>query len=258
MTAATIPARRSGPRHWLASFGHLTRWQVLRLRRLLPMSMAIQILSSTGIVIGMGLLYGELPAERVAYLTTGAVTISLIVVGLVMGPQILAQERLSGSAEFMSSLPVPRSATTMGWMVLNTAVTLPGIAAAIAAARWYHGVSLDVTWVLVPAALLVVFGATMTGVAYAYAIPNPRAVGAVSQLLVFTVFGFSPIAYPADQLPDWLAAVHQWLPFESMGTVVRGGLAPDLAVDVGRSFVVLAVWTMAAVAVASWSIGRRA
>jgi len=258
MTTAAIPARRSGAAHWLAAFGHLTRWQLLRLRRLLPISMAIQVLSSTGIVIGMGLLYGDLPAERVQYLTTGAVTISLIVVGLVMGPQILAQERISGSAEFMASLPVPRSASTMGWMVLNTAVTVPGIVAAVAAARWYHGVALDITWLIVPAALLVVFGATMTGVAYAHAIPNPRTVGAVSQLLVFTVFGFSPIAYPADQLPDWLAAIHAWLPFEAMGTVIRAGLAPDLAIDVGRAFAILSAWTVAAVAVASWSLGRRA
>lgn len=257
MTAVPVPARRGGPAHWLEAFGHLTRWQLLRLRRLLPMSMAIQVLSSTGIVIGMGLLYGDLPPERVQYLTTGAVTISLIVVGLVMGPQILAQERISGSAEFMASLPVPRSAATMGWMVLNTSVTLPGIVAAVAAARWYHGVSLDVTWLVVPATLLVVFGATMTGVAYAYAIPNPRVVGAVSQLLVFTVFGFSPIAYPASQLPDWLAAIHAWLPFEAMGTVVRAGLAPALAVDVGRSFAVLGSWTLAAVALAAWSLGRR-
>jgi len=257
MTTAAIPARRSGPAHWLTAFGHLTHWQLLRLRRLLPISMVIQVLSSTGIVIGMGLLYGDLPAERVQYLTTGAVTISLIVVGLVMGPQILAQERISGSAEFMASLPVPRSASTMGWMVLNTTVTAPGIVAAILAARWYHGVALDVTWVLVPATALVVFGATMTGVAYAYAIPNPRTVGAISQLLVFMVFGFSPLAYPADQLPDWLAGVHRWLPFESMGTVVRAGLAPELATDVGRSFVVLSVWTVLAVGVASWSLGRR-
>ncbi len=241
----------------MLAFGHLTRWQLLRLRRLLPISMAIQVLSSTGIVIGMGLLYGELPAERVQYLTTGAVTISLIVVGLVMGPQILAQERISGSAEFMASLPVPRSASTLGWTMLNTAVTFPGIVAAILAARWYHGVALEITWVVVPAAILVVLGATMTGVAYAYAIPNPRVVGAVSQLLVFTVFGFSPLAYPSDQLPDWLASLHRWLPFESMGTVVRAGLAPDLATDVARSFAVLAVWTLGSVAVAAWSLGRR-
>lgn len=257
MTATTIPARRSGARHWIGSFGQLTRWQILRLRRLLPISIVIQLFSSTGIVIGMGLLYGELPAERVLYLTTGAVTISLIVVGLVMGPQIIAQERMSGSAEFMAALPVPRSATTMGWMVLNLAVTIPGIVAAVAAARWYHGVAVDLTWLIVPGGILVVFGATMVGVAYGNAIPNPRAVGPVSQVVVFLIFGFSPIAYPADQLPDWLASIHRWLPFESMGTAIRAGLAPDLAEDVGRAFVVLGVWTAIGVAIASWSLGRR-
>ena len=51
---------------------------------------------------------------------------------------ILAQERISGSAEFMASLPVPRSASTMGWMVLNTTVTAPGIVAAILAEKFDH------------------------------------------------------------------------------------------------------------------------
>lgn len=257
MTAATIPARRSGAGHWLEAFGHLTRWQVTRLRRLLPITMVVQVLSTTGIVIGMGLLYGDLPTERVLYLTTGAVAISLITVGLVMGPQLLAQERISGSAEYMSSLPVPRSAATMGWMVLNLLTIIPGIVSALLAAVLRYDVELSISWAIVPAVLLVVFGATMVGVAYGYAIPNPRTVNAVSQLLVFGVFGFSPIAYPSDQLPDWLASIHRWLPFESMAVVVRDGLTEGLATEVGRSYVVLAIWTVAAVGTATWSLGRR-
>ncbi len=257
MTAATIPARRSGVDHWLDAFGNLTRWQVTRLRRLLPITMVVQVLSTTGIVIGMGLLYGDLPPERVLYLTTGAVTISLITVGIVMGPQILSQERISGSAEYMAALPVPRSAATMGWMVLNLVTVLPGIVSALLAATLRYDVELAVSWPIVPAVVLVVFGATMVGVAYAYAIPNPRTVNAVAQLLIFVVFGFSPIAYPAEQLPDWLASAHRWLPFESMAVVIRDGLTDGLATEVGRAYAVLAIWTAAAVALASWSLGRR-
>ena len=257
MTAATIPARRSGPGPWLEAFGHLTRWQVTRLRRLLPITMVVQVLSTTGIVIGMGLLYGDLPPERVLYLTTGAVTISLITVGLVMGPQLLAQERISGSAEYMSSLPVPRSAATMGWMVLNLITVVPGIISALIAAVLRYEIELTISWVIVPAGLLVVFGATMVGVAYGYAIPNPRTVNAVAQLLVFGVFGFSPIAYPSDQLPEWLAALHRWLPFESMAVVIRDGLTDGLVTEVGRAYAVVVIWTVAAVVLATWSLGRR-
>jgi hypothetical protein len=35
---------------------------------------------------------------------------------------------------------------------------------------------------------------------------------------------FSPLNFPADRLPDWLAAVHRVLPFQAMGEVVRGTL----------------------------------
>ncbi len=79
----------------------------------------------------------------------------------------------------------------------------------------------------------------------------------VSQILIFVVFGFSPISFPVENLPGWLADVHQYLPFMHMGNVVRAGLTNGLATDVGRSFAILAAWTLGAAVVASVAIGRR-
>ena len=47
----------------------------------------------------------------------------------------------------------------------------------------------------------------MLGYALSHAIGNPMTTRLITQLLVFVVMGFSPIMYPASQLPDWLAAV---------------------------------------------------
>jgi ABC-2 type transport system permease protein len=51
--------------------------------------------------------------------------------------------------------------------------------------------------------------------------------------------------------------VNEWLPFHHMAVVMRAGLTENLVTDVGRSYGVLAVYTLASSAVAAWVIGRR-
>jgi ABC-2 type transport system permease protein len=79
----------------------------------------------------------------------------------------------------------------------------------------------------------------------------------ISQLLIFVIFGFSPISYPPENLPGWLATIHDYLPFFHMANAVRDGLTDGLAVDVGRSYVVLAVWAGLSAAISAAVLGRR-
>jgi ABC-type polysaccharide/polyol phosphate export permease len=50
-------------------------------------------------------------------------------------------------------------------------------------------------------------------------------------VLRFVVFALSPILFPAEQLPGWLAAFSWWLPFGHMAAVVRDSLAPEMVAD---------------------------
>ena len=263
MTALTssrstgLPEKRSGPQHWWRSYVAMLRWEITNMRLLLPITIMVQALSGAGIVLGFGLLIPSMDAATAKYLSTGAVVVTLIMVGMVMGPQLVAQQRMQGSYDFMWSLPVPRSASSAAWLSLNTLIAVPGMVAALVAATWRYGIAFDISVMVLPAVIFTLITGTLLGYAIAHAVPNPEVTMVVSQVLIFVIFGFSPISYPADNLPSWLAAFHSYLPFEHMANTIRGSLVEGMATEVGRSYVVLAVWAMVAIAVTAKVLGRR-
>ncbi len=252
-----LPPKRSGIGHWLAGFSAMLRWEVTNMRLLLPVTMMVQLLSGAGLVIGFGLLIGDIPEQTALFLSTGAVVITLILVGVVMGPQLVAQQKMDGSYDFMWSLPVARSASTCAWLVLNVLIALPGMAGALLVAIWRYDVSFTVGGLVIPAVLLTLVCGTLLGYAMAHSIPKPEVTQLISQFLIFAIFGFSPISYPAENLPGWLAELHEYLPFGHMANVVRDSLTDGIARDVGRSYFVLAVWTLLAAALSGLVLGRR-
>jgi ABC-2 type transport system permease protein len=97
----------------------------------------------------------------------------------------------------------------------------------------------------------------LIGYAYAHLLSDAKIVALAAQVLVFIVFGFSPVAYPPENLPGWLATAHTYLPFVHMADVIRAGLTNGLADNVALSYLVLAAWTIVAAAAATWALGRR-
>ena len=75
----------------LQQYGLLTQWQLRRQSVYLPLLVVVQGALAVGTVLGFGILMGDLEGDAALYLATGAPTITLIVIGLVMAPQMLAQ-----------------------------------------------------------------------------------------------------------------------------------------------------------------------
>lgn len=235
----------------------MVRWQLTDMRLLLPMIVFVQILAGVGLVLGFGLLMPNMPPDMALYLSTGAVVVTLVVVGVVMGPQLIAQQKSAGSYDFMWSLPVPRSSASAAWITLNTIVAVPGMIAALLAAMWRYDLSFALSWMVIPAVGLTLLTGTLLGYAFAHAISNPDLTQLISAALIFVIFGFAPISYPIENLPDWLATLNDYLPFYSMAVVVRDALTDGLATEVGRSYVVLIVWAAIAAAGSAYVLGRR-
>ena len=120
----------------------------------------------------------------------------------------------------------------------------------------YH-IQFDVSPMVIPAVLITLVSGTLLGYSLSHAIPRPEVTFLVSQVLIFVIFGFSPIAYPAGNLPAWLASVHQYLPFVHMADVVRNSLVDGLVTDVGHSYLVLCIWSVAMTAVTAVVLRRR-
>lgn len=235
----------------------LTQWQFRRQSTMLPLLVVVQVFLSVAAVIGYGLLVGDPDPEAALYLATGAPTITLIIVGLVMTPQMLSQARLEGSLDWMRTLPVPRSLFLVSDLLVWTLIALPGMAVGLVAGAVRFDVQLSVAPWFVPAALLVSLTAAAVGYGMA-SLLKPTLAMLMTQVLVFVTMLFSPVSYPADRMPAWLQTAHEWLPIEPMAQLLRSGLASDTFTMPTRSLVVLLVWCAAAVGGATWALRRRA
>jgi ABC-2 type transport system permease protein len=235
----------------------MTRWEVTGLRILLPITVFVQLITGAGFVLGVGLFFGQIPLRAALFVSTGVVVVTLATVGLVMGPQLIAAQKAEDVYDFVWSLPVPRSTAAAAWITVNTIIAVPGMVFALVVASWRYDLSIVVSPMIVPAAMLTLYTATMLGYAIAHSIKQPVLINLITQVLIFALTGFSPVNFPKEQLPAWLATLNEGLPLWHMANVMRDGLTEGIAQGVGRSYLVLAVWAAAATALTGWVLRRR-
>lgn len=260
MTAAAsvaVPAKRTGAVNWLRSYAAMLRWEIVGSRLFLPLLVIMQVVIGAGFVVGFGLLIPNVTAGAALYLTTGAVVMSLITIGLLVTPQLVAQQKMQGSYDYIWSLPVPRSAAIAASTSLAGLIALCGIVAALVVGAWRYHISFSVHPSIIPAVLLTVVAGSLLGAAVAHGIPNPQTTMLFSQVAIFFAIGFSPINFPIDRLPGWLAAVHHVLPIHHMALIVRSSLTDGLVDATARDWLNVTGWTLLAGLVCGLVLVRR-
>jgi ABC-2 type transport system permease protein len=252
--AATGRAIRHGPAFWLQGYVAMLRFEVLSQRSFLPITLIVQMMLGAGMAIMYGFFLGDdLPALATLYVATGIPALSLVPVGMVVVPLVVGEQRMAGSYDFVWSLPVPRLVAAAATFTVYTLLAIPGVVVALAVAAWRYDVTYAVSPLFPLAVVLVALMSASVGFGLAHGIANVQITNLITNVLVFVVLLFSPIIVPLSQFPDWLAAIHQWLPFHHMAVVLRDGLTEGLVTDVGRSWLVLGLWT-----VGSWIVAGRA
>jgi ABC-2 type transport system permease protein len=235
----------------------MLRWEVVGSRLLYPLLLIAQILVGAGFVIGFGLLAPDLDSSSAQYLATGGIVISLVLVGLVVTPQLVAQQKMQGSYDYVWSMPVPRSAALLASATLAALVAVPGVVVASVVARWRYGVSFTVDPTVVPAFVLTLACGSFLGSAVGHAVQKPQVTLLFTQLGIFFIVGFSPISFPAERLPGWLATIHEYLPLYPMALAVRSSLTDGLVEMSARSWLVLSLWTGLAAMITALVLVRR-
>ncbi len=236
--------------------GLFSQWQFRRQAQALPLLVVVQVFLAVTTIIGYGLLIGDPGPELALFLATGAPTVTLITVGLVMTPQMLATAKTEGSLDWMRTLPIPRSIFLASDLLVWTVIALPGMVLGIVAGVLRFDISLSVAPWIVGAALLISLTAAAIGYAMA-SLLKPMVAQLMTQVLVFVILLFSPVSYPRERMPEWLQTAHDWLPIEPMAQLMRAGLAQDDFRMPGRSLVVLCVWCAASVLAALAALRRR-
>jgi ABC-2 type transport system permease protein len=228
-----------------------------RVRQWAPMFVVIQAMMGAGMALLYGFFYPHVTASRALYITTGAPALAIIPLGFVMLPGTVGMQKLEGSFDYIWALPVPRSAQATASFLLYSVLAMPGMVLALVVAAWRYGPALSVSLLFVPAVVLCAAASVTVGYAMALAIPNPSVTNLITNALIFFVLLFTPIVYPASQLPQWLYWVQRALPFYNMAAIVRAGLTDGVVQDVITSFAVVAAWALAGCAATAWVLGRR-
>jgi ABC-2 type transport system permease protein len=227
------------------------------LKPILPFILVIQPLVGIGTVIGLGYMMPQVNTESAIYLTTGGPTLALITFGLVMVPQVVADAKTQGTFDYMWSLPIPRMAFMAADMTIWMLITLPGVILALVVGSLRYNFALQVTPLVIPAFLLVSLTATAVGYAIAHLSPKPELVAVLTNFIIFSLFLFSPINFPAERLPEWLADLHQFLPVKHAADAIRGSLSEAYVAGLGRALITLAVWCAVSLVATYTVISRR-
>lgn len=248
---------RARPYGWARCFWAYLRWNLWSLRLFLPVLALVQLLMGVGFAIAIGFFFGRVPPPAALYFATGLPVINLLTLGFLSGPQNIAGQKVSGSYEFMRTLPVSTSVECASWAVVSLVGGAPAMLATLAVAGVRYHVHYVISPAVVPAVLLVTGTGAMLGLALGHAVRRPNITEFVSQFAFFAVFGFCPIALPARQLPGWLQALNLGLPFEHMANVVRAGLTSGVVSGTTRSYLVLAAWALGSYVLVRQALARR-
>lgn len=237
-------------RHWLRSYGLLLLWTIRRMRSEIPLFLIIQAMITVGVVTGFSFLIPDITPRAALYLSTGATTISLITVAMVLAPQVVATQKQQGVFDYQRSLPVPRMAVLAADATMWLMIALPGLALALLIAALRFDLDYTLSPVVIPAFLLVITGSIGIGYTIAYAV-KPTLVNVITNLMIIISLMFAPINYPAERLPDWLAAVHDVLPFQYMAQAVRETLSTPPGGIAILPFLVLTAWSIFGLSIAA-------
>jgi len=230
--------------NWIQSYTLLLKWQGLKFKTILPFVVVGQFFTGIGTVIGLGYLMPGIDPQTAMYLVTGGPTLTLITLGLVMVPQMVAQAKSEGMLDYMRSFPVPRMAHLAADLSLWLVSTLPGVVLALIVGSMRYDFELEFSLMIVPAFILVVLMATTVGYAIALLMPKAEMVNVLTNLIIFSLFLFSPINFPIEHLPNWLATIHRFLPVKYAADAVRGALVPDYSEGMGLAMIVLGAWCL--------------
>lgn len=258
MTAGTLQMQvRRGPGYWGASYLAMLRWVLVQQKVLFVGIVFSQIVLGIGAAFMYKFYLGDIDTVTALHLVSGIPALSLIPVGFVLVPILVMQEKSRGTYDFTWSLPVPRLAPVAATFTVFTAIALPIAMLSTILAAGQFDVTLDVSWTVLPFALLASLMATSVGYGMAMAIPEPRMTNLITNIVIFLVLLFSPIVIPISQFPDWAATLHRILPFYHMANLIRSSLTDGLATNVGASLAILLSWTVLGWAVVARVVGRR-
>jgi ABC-2 type transport system permease protein len=241
---------------FVRSVALLLRWNALRLRQITMILLMLQVVLGVGVIYGFAFLVPHITPTVALFFTTGAPSVVLIMLGINIIPQEVAQARINGRYLYVSALPVPRLAPMLAEVLFWVFVQIPGTIVTLFIAILRFHIHLHVSLLVIPAVILVSLTTAALGYALAASIPPP-VTSQLASVLGIAVMLFSPINFPLSRLPHWLQDVHHVLPVSYMADLIRGTLTGQYDTARATAFAVLGAWCVAGLVLSSRAAARR-
>lgn len=215
-----------------------------------------QIIISLGITIGFTFLYSDLDKNTLLYLATGAPTMIFVMCGFACLPFQNSAAKTEGHITFLKTLPINRLAIITADTLIWLCVALPGIIISTLCAHFIYNPGFAISWTVIPACLLSAITCIAVGYGFSYVL-KPENTMLVCMVCVFGGLMFSPINFPMERLPEWLQAVHNFLPIDAMTQIIRSSFASDTFTVDFLPYLKMICWCIAGYSVVGIVINKR-
>lgn len=239
----------------LSKFLGLMTWSLLRHRFYIPVFIGVQVLLSLAIMYGLRWLTDVKDPLSQSYLSTGALTMSLIAVACVLAPQVVSEAKQNGIYDYQKTLPVSRAGIWFSDLLIWGLLCLPGVLSSLVMSVFGFGMELSfgpIAWLVL---VLVLVALLSVGFAIAYVFPV-NLVSLMTQLMMLGGLMFSPILFPAERLPSWTVPIYQVLPFVPSSQLIRATFF-QLEKVAPYQVLVLAFWAIAGFFLSLTTLTRR-
>jgi ABC-2 type transport system permease protein len=218
------------------------------------------LLAMVGIPVAVLVFFGSvdvLPAptggdSSVGALLPGVLALAIIATGLVNLGIATAYERSYGVLKRLGGSPLGRTGLVAAKVLTVLAIEVAQIVALVAIAwfafGWRPGAGASLP-IFVGVMLLGTAAFAGLGLAMAGSL-RAEATLTLANALFLALLLLGGLIVPADRLPDSLAQLSGLLPASALAEAFRAALGSHAGGDVGRSFLVLALWAVGAIVVA--------
>jgi ABC-2 type transport system permease protein len=241
----------------LRQYRDLVSIQLRSMRDDTIMIVVIHIALSLGLVVGMGYLVPDISDTTALFLITGTATQAFVTTGLVMLPQMMSESKRDGRLEYFLTMPISREAYLLSQVTVVAITSFPGAFFALGFGAWHYDIGLSVEPAFLAVMLLTVMSLAGIGVAMAMFSSGPQVTNAVTQLIIFYVLFFSPVIFPATQLPEALQHISKLAPPTYAADGVRATLTDLPNTHLARDLGMMAAFATGSISLSAFAIRRR-
>jgi len=238
-------------------YAELVRFQLLTNRNEMWFFGLIQVAFSVGFVLGFGYIIPDITKDTALFITIGSATQSIIMVGLVGLPQMLAMAKAEGRLDYFMTLPISREAYLLAMVTQVAIMSLPGIVFAVALGWLRYDLDISVQAAVLAVVPLAIMSLAGAGIAMAVLIPHQQLTNMMTQLLIFYVIFFAPVLLPKEQLPEALQFTAKFLPPSYVADAMRATMTNLPGTQLGQSLLAMAGFSLLALGAASAAVRHR-